>query len=171
MASFGVDLMKPDPKSLEQRLLNAVRERDVVEQEREKLAQQLLRLSEAAVSFMQTAVSPDAAGMELIEGEVRAASDVLGLATAPARESNRTMGEGRVVSIDPAIGLVVLNVGKKSGVRVGMPLRILRSETVIATAMVVDVRDSIAGAVLQRIAAEGGDVKVGDSIQPEAQQL
>jgi hypothetical protein len=171
MASFGVDLLKPDPKSLEQRLLNAVRERDLVEQEREKLARQLLRLSEVAVSFMQTAVSPDAASLELIESEVRAANDVLGFATAPVRETSRTLTEGRVVSIDPAIGLVVLNVGKKSGVRVGMPLRILRSETVIATAMVVDVRDSIAGAVLQKIAAEGGDVKVGDSIQQEARQL
>lgn len=171
MASLGVDLLKPDPDSLKQRLLITVRERDLVEQEKEKLALQLLRLSEAVAHFARTAVSPDAAAREFIEQEIRAANKVLGPATAPAREATRTMGEGRIVSIDPEIGLVVLNIGKKSGVREGMPLRILREETVIGTAMVVDVRESITGAMLQKISAEGEDVKVGDRIQPEARQF
>ena len=68
-------------------------------------------------------------------------------------------------------GLIILNIGKKSGVRVGMPLRILRADQLIGSALVVDVRESITGAVLQKIAAEGEDVKVGDRIEPEAQQL
>lgn len=171
MASLGVDLLKPEPNSLEQRLLNTVRDRDLVEQEKEKLAARLFRLSEASINYLQTAVSPDAASRALMERELQASTELLGPTGGAAREKSRTLGEGRVVSIDPEIGLVVLNIGKKSGVRVGMPLRILRENDLIGTAMIVDVRDNITGAVLQQIAADGEDVKVGDRIEPEAQQL
>jgi len=171
MASFGVDLLKPEPNSLEQRLLNTVRERELVEQEKEKLATRLFRLSEASMNYLQSAVSPDAASRALLERELQAATQLLGTGAEPAKAKSRTLGEGRVVSIDPEIGLVVLNVGRKCGVRVGMPLRILRKDNLIGTAMVVDVRDAITGAVLQQIAVDGNDVKVGDRIEPESQQL
>ena len=73
--------------------------------------------------------------------------------------------------MDPEIGLIVLNVGRKGGVRVGMPLEILRTDRRIGTALVVDVRDSICGAVLNKLVSENDDVKIGDRIQPRPQQL
>ncbi|MCB1235025.1 MAG: hypothetical protein KDM91_08125 [Verrucomicrobiae bacterium] len=169
MAAFGVDLLKPDPKSLEQRLLKAVHDQDLAEQEKQKIAARLLRLSEAVFNLLRTVPeSPDRAG---VETELRAANETLGLATTPAHETARNLSDGRVVSIDPEIGLLVLNIGRKSGVRVGMPLRILRDERTVGAALVVDVRDGICGAVLRDLAAKGEDVKVGDRILPEVQQL
>lgn len=172
MASLGVDLLKPDPKSLEQRLLKAVRERDLAEQEKEKLASQLLRLSEAAANFSRYAISGDGEMRRLLDERVEEANRVLGLTTAaPVREEALALSEGMVVSVDPEIGLVVLNVGRESGVRIGMPLQILRADRPIGTALVVDARDTISGAVLQSLVAAGDDAKVGDRIKPQAQPL
>ncbi|MEQ1842238.1 MAG: hypothetical protein ABL994_17670, partial [Verrucomicrobiales bacterium] len=61
--------------------------------------------------------------------------------------------------------LIVLNAGRRSGIRVGTPIAVLRGEKPVYSAMVVDVRDAISGAVLQdRMVAEG-DVEVGDGIR------
>jgi hypothetical protein len=172
MASLGVDLLKPDPKSLEQRLLKAVRERDLAEQEKEKLAVQLLRLSEAAANFSRQAFIENEEYRSLLDEQVAEANRVLGLTTAaPAREKALAISEGRVVSVDPEIGLIVLNVGRKSGLRIGMPLQILRADRPIGIALVVDTRDTVSGAVLQSLVAAGDDAKVGDRIRPQTQQL
>ena len=172
MASLGVDLLKPDPKSLEQRLLKAVRERDLAEQEKEKLAGQLLRLSEASANFSRQAFVENEEYRRLLDEQVAGANRVLGLTTAaPVRENAVAISQGRVVSVDPEVGLIVLNVGRQSGVRTGMPLQLLREDRPIGTALVVDTRDTISGAVLQSLVAAGDDAKVGDRIKPQAQQL
>ena len=172
MASLGVDLLKPDPKSLEQRLLKAVRERDLAEQEKEKLAGQLLRLSEVAGNFSRSAISGDENLRGFLEEQVEQASRVLGLTTAaPVRDNALSLSEGQVVSVDPEIGLIVLNVGRESGVRIGMPFQILRADRPVGTALVVDARDTVSGAVLQSLVAAGDDAKVGDRIKPQTQQF
>lgn len=172
MASFGVDLVKPDPKSLEQRLLSAVRDRDQAERTKQELSAQLVKLSEAASGYMRTAPSSDATMQAAMERELAAAGKALGL-SMPGTENGskaRTVSEGKVVSIDAQIGLVVVNVGRESGVRVGMPLNLKRDQQSIGTALVVDVRDSIAGALLQELTTVG-DVKVGDRIEPRPEAL
>ena len=49
--------------------------------------------------------------------------------------------------------LVVGNLGEKQGVKIGMPLRVVRAGT-IATLRVVDVREKICGAVIQELDSE-----------------
>jgi hypothetical protein len=174
MASFGVDLVKPDPKSLEQRLLSAVRDRDQAERAKQELSAQLVKLSEAAAGYVRSAPSSDAAMQAAMERELEAADRVLGL-SMPGSESGsktkvRPVSEGKVVSIDAQIGLVVVNVGRESGVRVGMPLNLKRDQQAIGTALVVDVRDAIAGALLQKLTT-AGDVKVGDRIETRPDAL
>ena len=77
------------------------------------------------------------------------------------------------MSIDSAVGLVVFDAGRRSGVRVGTPITVLRADKPIYSAMIVDVRDSISGAVLQDRMADGGEVEVGDGIRllPEQKTL
>lgn len=173
MASLGVDLVKPDPKSLEQRLLAAVRDRDVAERHKQDLARHLAQLSEASVAYLQTTVSPQPEAQAALERELTAASQVLSAATladASTTATARRLDDGRVVSIDSEIGLVVVNVGRQSGVRVGMPLNVSREEKPVGTALVVDVRDSIAGALLQDVVTDQ-EVKVGDRIKPRPDAL
>ncbi len=174
MEAMGVDVLNVDPKSLQQRLLKAVRTTELERQQSQKLAAQLLKLSEAVVSYFQTAgggVNADPKSRMLVEAELRAADVILGLSLPKARRAPVTISNGKVVSMDPEIGLIVLNVGRKGGVRVGMPLEILRTDRPIGSALVVDVRDSICGAVLSELVSENDDVKIGDRIKPKPQQF
>lgn len=169
MEALGVDVLNVDPKSLQQRLLKAVRATELERQQSQKLSEQLLKLSEAVVNYFQNVSDPES--RMLVEAELRAVDVVLGLSLPKAKKAPVTLSRSRVVSMDSDIGLIVLNVGRKGGVRVGMPLEILRTDRRIGSAIVVDVRDSICGAVLNELVAENDDVKIGDRIQPKPQQL
>lgn len=170
MASFGVDLVKPDEKSLEQRLLQAVRDRELAGQQKQVLAQELAALSEAVMGYLQTTVSSDPQAQAVLENRIASASGALGQLNRPASGSAKALIDGQVVSVDPEIGLVVLNVGRGSGVRIGLPVELMRDNRAIGTALVVDVRDSISGALLQETRSVDG-VKVGDRLQPHAETL
>ena len=171
MASFGVDLVKPDPKSLEQRLLQAVRDRELAEERNRELAEQLAALSEASFVFLQTTVSSDADTQARLELALASADVALGRATRPvASGAVRPLTEGRVVSVDAESGLVVLNVGRDSGIRIGMPIAVKRNDQPLVTALVVDVREAISGALIESSSGTG-EVKVGDRIEPRAETL
>ena len=66
--------------------------------------------------------------------------------------------------------LVVGNLGEKQGVKIGMPLRVVRDDESIATLRVVDVRQKICGAVIQEMGSEKEKIKVGDRLQADARQ-
>ncbi len=174
MASFGVDLVKPDEKSLEQRLLQAVRDRDRVEREKAEIAASLAELSEALVGYLQAAVVADPEARARAESALAAADAALGKANQGAAHAGsgtatRPITDGQVVSVDSEIGLVVVNVGRAGGVRVGMPITVKRDSREIVSALVVDVRDAIAGALIEE--SIGGEVRVGDRIEPRADAL
>ena len=76
-----------------------------------------------------------------------------------------------MVSRDSEIALVVIDIGKNSGVRVGMPLDILRVNRPIGSALVVDVRDSVCGALVHDLISGDDDAKVGDRVRPRADSL
>ena len=60
------------------------------------------------------------------------------------------------------VALVVLDVGSVQGARVGMPFIVLRGDRVIAWARVVEVRQKICGALIEK--TEGNvAVKAGDA--------
>lgn len=170
LEGLGVDILDPDPKGLQSRLLKAVRDRDLLERELNGITEQLFKLTEVFVAYMQSATSDDAEARQAIEAELLATSNVFEQSQNPGASGEvRAIAEGRVVSLDPEIGLVVLNIGRASGVRVGMPLELMRVDRPIGNALVVDVRDSICGAVINELVMEGGDdVKVGDRVRPQA---
>lgn len=173
MEALGVDVLNVEPKGLQQRLLKAVRATALQREQNQKLAQQLMTLSEAVVSYLQKSKSAqvDTQTRMLVESELRASDVTLGLRLPRAKKAPVNVSQAKVVSMDSQIGLIILNVGRKGGVRVGMPLEILRTDRPIGTALVVDVRDTICGAVLSELVSNSDDVKIGDRIQPKPQQL
>jgi len=66
--------------------------------------------------------------------------------------------------------LVVGDLGAKQGVKIGMPLRVVREGKTIATLRVIDVREKISGAVIQELVSEKVEIKVGDRLQVDARQ-
>ena len=172
LQAFGVDLFTQDDNSLEQRLLKAVRDLDIARQEVERQSAVIARLSE---SFMKVLKSVPQLSDER-RGEAEAAIAAAGAVITP--KSGEAVGaddisKALVVSIDSCVGLVVFDAGRCSGIRVGTPVTVLRGDRPIYSAMIVDVRDSISGAVLQDRMADGGEVEVGDGIRllPEQRTL
>ena len=76
--------------------------------------------------------------------------------------------DGSVISVKDEWSFVVGNLGEKQGVKIGMPLRVMRGERKIATLRVVDVRQKICGAVIQEMDSEKEKIKVGDRLQVDA---
>jgi hypothetical protein len=79
-----------------------------------------------------------------------------------------TLMDGRVISVKEEWSLVVGNIGEKQGVKMGMPMRVMRADKLIATLRVVDLRQRICGAVIQEMGS--GRIKVGDRLQADARQ-
>lgn len=165
LQAFGVDLLNQDESSLEQRLLKAVRDLDIAEQEVERFRTGIAELSESYLEFVNSTENLDPERKQRALAAIESAGEVLRPVEggAPVEE----ISDARVVSLDPEIGLVVFNAGKPSGLLVGTPISILRDEEAIYSALVVDVRDSISGALLQDRLITDPDVEVavGDAIQ------
>tara|TARA_R110000850_G_scaffold258835_9_gene385589 strand:- start:828 stop:1625 length:798 start_codon:yes stop_codon:yes gene_type:complete len=170
LQAFGIDLFTQDDKSLEQRLLKAIRDLDIYHQDVERQSVAFHSLSESFLKFIQ-------ASSEVSESDRVAAMRAIDQAgAAMARPVDSDAGEkgdvsnSQIVSIDPEIGLVVFDAGRQEGLRVGTPITVLREDRPIYTAMIVDVRESIAGAVLQDKLAATAEVAVGDGIRLQPNQ-
>jgi len=69
--------------------------------------------------------------------------------------------DGSVISVKEEWLFVVGNLGGKQGVKIGMPMRVMRGDRRIATLRVVDVRQKICGAVIQEMDSEKEKIRVG----------
>ncbi len=175
LQALGVDLIARDENALEQRLLKAVRDLDIAQQEVERRGDVIRRLSESQLKLLKSDGSIGEGDRTQAEAALASANETLASAKDRDTEASDLSG-ARVVSIDSAIGLVVFDAGRRSGLRVGTPVAVLRGERPIYSALIVDVREAIAGAVLQdRMgdATDGGEVEIGDGIRllPEQKPL
>jgi len=177
MEALGVDGLSGDKSKLEQRLLKAVRDLQLVQNEKDKLADELVQLSEAVLRYTKGATTDDAEARLSLEGRMRNVAGALGIPGNETGDSNagNTAGggsdltNGMVISIKEELSLVVANVGSRQGVKVGMPFRLIRGDTEIGVVRVVDVREKISGAVIQSLDSEKNKIKVGDRLRVDAQ--
>ena len=169
MEALGLEAANKDRAKLEQRLLSAVSDLQLMQKEREQYRDQMLRLTEAMLNLLKTSTGGDAKARMEVEAQLRSTNELIAKASAP-NEPQPTLMDGAVVSIKDEWSLVVGNLGEKAGVKIGMPLRVLRDGRVIATLRVVDVRQKICGAVIQEMDSGKEKIKVGDRLQADARQ-
>ncbi len=169
MEALGLDAASKDRAKVEQRLLSAVSDLQLMQKEREQYRDQMLRLTEAMLQLLQTSTGGDAKARAEVEAQVRSTNALVAKA-AGASEPQPTLMDGSVVSVKDEWSLVVGNLGEKQGVRIGMPLRVVRGDKTIATLRVVDVRRKICGAVIQEMDSAKEKIKVGDRLQADARQ-
>ena len=129
----------------------------------------MLRLTEALLQFLQTSQGGDAKARMELEAQLRGVNSLLVKANA-GNAGQPSLMDGRVISVKEEWSLVVGNFGEKQGVKLGMPLRVMRGDRLIATLRVVDVRQKICGAVIQEMGSEKEKIKVGDTLQVDARQ-
>ena len=169
MEALGLESADKDRAKLEQRLLSAVSDLQLLQTEREQYRDQSLRLSEAILHLLKTSTGGDAQARMEVEAQLRSLNELIAKADNPPAET-ATLMDGSVISVKDEWSLVVGNIGEKQGVKMGMPMRVLRGDKLIATLRVVDVRQRICGAVIQKMDSEKEKIKVGDRLQADARK-
>jgi len=168
MEALGLESADKDRAKLEQRLLSAVSDLQLLQKEREQYRDQSLQLSEAILHLLKTSTGGDAQARMEVEIQMRSLNDLIAKADNPPADT-ATLMDGNVISVKDEWSLVVGNIGEKQGVKMGMPMRVMRGDKLIATLRVVDVRQKIYGAVIQEMGSE--KIKVGDRLQADARQV
>ncbi len=165
--ALGLAEVEGKREGLEQKLLAAVREVRLQQQRNIELENQVVDLVEKVVALLQEAENVSVGTRLGVEMSMRKANELLGAlpsVDAPASvESSLT--NALVLEVKPELSLLIANVGKKQGVRVGTPFQILRGYEMIGTALVVDVREKISGLIIQSLDKEGKQVKTGDRLR------
>ncbi|MBA3962320.1 MAG: hypothetical protein H0X40_10500 [Chthoniobacterales bacterium] len=170
MDALGIESADKNRAKLAQRLLKAVSDLQILQKENVAYREQLLRLTEVVLRYVKTTPSGDAEARMDVETQLRATNHLVEEKTAgqPNDAIAPSLLDGKVLSVKEEWSLVVGNLGAQEGVKIGMPLRVVRGGRNIATLRVVDVRDRISGAVVQELDSEKDTIKVGDRLQVDA---
>ncbi len=172
MDALGVESVSKDRAKLEQRLLKAVSDLQLMNKEKEAYREQLLKLTETMLRYVKSTQAADPQARAEVEAQLRATGQLLTekSSAVPEEEAQPDLMDGKVLSVKEEWSLVVGNLGAQQGVKIGMPLRVVRGGKTVATLRVVDVRDKISGAVIQELDSEKTKIKVGDRLQVDARQ-
>ncbi|HWN65466.1 MAG TPA: hypothetical protein VNN24_07245 [Candidatus Binatus sp.] len=169
MEALGLASADKDRAKLEQRLLAAVSDLQLAQKERDEYRDQMLRLNEAILRYLKTSQGDDAQARMDVETQLRSTNQLVTRSTNAPDLPQPSLMDGSVISVKDEWSFVVGNLGEKQGVKIGMPMRVMRDDRKIATLRVVDVRQKICGAVIQEMNSEKEKIRVGDRLQVDAQ--
>ena len=169
MEALGLASANKDRAKLEQRLLAAVSDLQLAQKERDEFRDQMLRLNEAMLRYLKTSQSGDAQARMDVETQLRSTNNLVTRSASAPDLPEPSLMDGSVISVKDEWSFVVGNLGEKEGVKIGMPMRVMRDDRKIATLRVIDVRQKICGAVIQETDSEKEKIRVGDRLQVDAQ--
>jgi len=169
MEALGLASANKDRAKLEQRLLAAVSDLQLAQKERDDYRDQMLRLNEAVLCYLKTSQAGDAKVRMDLEAQLRSINTLITKSTGVPDQPEPGLMDGSVISVKEEWSFVVGNLGGKQGVKIGMPMRVMRDDRRIATLRVVDVRQKICGAVIQEMDSNKEKIRVGDRLQVDAQ--
>ncbi len=148
----------------EQRIIDVVAQYEAKNSQLENLRTQISRVMEVIENYSKSALVEDAKVALELEVSLRELELALGYRHAPSSQLEGNLNHSQVVSIDSESGLIVINAGKAAKVKVGMPMEIARGDQAIAYAIVTDVREKVAGLLIQKRLSNSLSVKVGDAV-------
>jgi len=169
MEALGLASANKDKAKLEQRLLAAVSDLQLAQKERNEYREQMLRLNEAVLCYLKTSQGGDAKARMDVEAQLRSINSLITKSTGAPGLPEPGLMDGNVISVKEEWSFVVGDLGEKQGVKIGMPMRVMRDDRKIATLRVVDVRQKICGAVIQEMDLKKEKIRVGDRLQVDAQ--
>jgi len=165
LEGLGIAALENSADQTQQRLLASLSDLRISETSRQKLAEGLMELAEASLQFAKTVKEPEAVSADRLQKALMTAEATLagasGQPTEPTAPSN-DLQDARIVSLKNELGIAVLNVGARDGVKPGMPFEIFREDKPIAKVLVTEVRNSVSGAIVQDLANISNPVRVGD---------
>lgn len=172
MEALGLTTLGEGSDPLEQRLLKSVRDLDLVRRQKDALGDQLLALAESVLRYLKTTLGEGDPQTRLhVESELRATNEVLGKPVKITTEASAvptTLRSGLVLGCKEELSLLIANFGSAQGIKVGMPLTVARGDTFVGRARVVQVRERIAGAIIEENSLKTAKIRVGDQLRAEA---
>jgi len=168
MEGLGMAALDSSQSEVQQRLLVALSDLRILEEQKRVLAEALITLSESSLALAQMSGGVDEESKKNLDNSLAGAEKALAKLQGANNEAASDLQGARVVSLKDELGIAVFNVGSKHGVHPGMPFSIYRQDKPIARALVVDVRNAICGAVVQELVSKEEPVKVGDAGKVES---
>lgn len=165
LEGLGVSALENSRDQTQERLLAALSDLRVMKEQRDALAEALIEIAESSMSLMKAAPNADPAAADRVNKAISRADAALVKAGGGTENGSQSNGlqNVRVVSMKNELGIAVLSVGSKDGVKPGMPFEIFREDKPIAKILVTEVRNSVCGAVVQELASAQDPVRVGDN--------
>jgi hypothetical protein len=140
--TLGANLSEADGGA-QREFVETLRALYLAEAERQRLAEQLTKLVTVIESNGDVAVELEKAKRLL------AASEKPVSPKTPVRPN--ALESAKVLEVSPKLRLVVLDVGAQQGARIGMPMIVLRGNREVAGLRIVEVRQKICGALIEKI--------------------
>ncbi len=164
LEGLGVGALENSKDQTQERLLAALSDLRIMKEQRDELANALIELAESGMGLMKSAQNADPAAADRLNKAITKADVALVKAGGGQNEGQPVgdMQNARVVSLKNELGIAVLSIGAKDGVKPGMPFEIFREDKPIAKVLVTEVRNSVCGAVVQELASTTDPVRVGD---------
>jgi hypothetical protein len=165
MEALGLDAVTAGKKGVEVKLLKAVNDLRLLDEQKLRLSDALITLSDAAMRLVDSSAESKSEAVVAVKKAMVAADAALGIDASRAKGAQfaaGTLHNARVISTKKDHGVIVFNVGRSGGVRVGMPFRLKREDRPVGRTIVVDVRDNISAAIVQTLAVSDDIPRVGD---------
>lgn len=163
LEGLGIGALENSTSEVQDRLVASLNDLRLVDARRQKATEALIALAEASMAFAKTVPNPDNdAANQLVKALGEADSVIQNANGGQTIPGAGDLHNARVVSLKQELGILVLGVGSKDGVKPGMPFEIYRADKPIARALVTDVRQSVSGAVVQTLVSDSDPVQVGD---------
>ena len=155
-----------DRTGIEARLIKAMNDIRILEEEKMGLSEALINLSDGSLKFIKLAEekSLDNVVIDEMRELVDEADKSLGIGSLIVSDINTkgTIHEAGIIGVKDDYGIVVINVGSNSGAKIGMPFRLFRKDRPLGASVIVDVRDNVSAALIKNLKAEEDYPKVGD---------
>jgi len=161
--ALGLDALTGDEKAMHEKLVLALGELYQSEKRRQAVEEALKNLMVAGDNLQKADISEKVAKLEAYEVAVRQAQAVLQGGELVTMKTASDLNTISVVSLDEALGIVIVNAGKVQAVKVGMPFYLLREDQVIGRCRIVEVREYLSAALVEGL-QKGKRPKVGDRL-------
>jgi hypothetical protein len=165
-AILGIEALTADQNSMQEKLVQAVKEAYQSSQDRRRMAEALEGVLKSSRELIQSASELDPSLRAEYEVAVRTATGVLSGSSAGPIPIAGDMHDGQVVHVKEDGSAVIVNVGRQHGVREGTPFFVLRDGRPVGRVKVVLVRDYISAALIELESGKQiSDLHVGDRLK------
>lgn len=163
LEGLGVGALENSKDETQNRLLAAISDMRILKEQHDMLQEALIEMAESSMALMKAAPNADPAAADRVNKAItKADATLVKSGGGDAQHVAGDLQNARVVSLKNELGIAVLSIGAKDGVKPGMPFEIFREDKPIAKVLVTEVRNSVCGAVVQELASAGDPVRVGD---------